>query len=174
MIASTVRIVPLGIEHDKELRSQFNSGCPPLDRYFKEQVTQDVRSKYAKCYVAIVDRLIVGFYTLSSAQIQSLALPPETLKRLPRYKDVPVVRLGRLAVDTRYGRQGIGALMLYDACRRADESAAGSFALIVDAKDENAKGFYVHHGFREIPDTPDSLFLPLATAEKALSVSGGE
>ena len=64
--------------------------------------------------------------------------------------------------------------MLYDACRRADESAAGSFALIVDAKNENAKGFYIHLGFREIPDTPDSLFLPLATAEKALSVSGGE
>ena len=166
MIASTVRIVPLSTEH-KALRSQFDSGCPPLDKYFKEQVTRDVRSKYAKCYVATVDEIIVGFYTLSSAQISRLDLPPETLKRLPRYKDVPVVRIGRLAVDTRYKKQGVGALMLYDASRRANESAAGAFAVIVDAKDEIAKGFYIHHGFREIPDKPATLFLPLVTAAKA-------
>lgn len=160
------RIVPLAREHDKEIRERFNCGCPPLDRYFRERVTQDVRNNYAKCYVALVDRRIVGFYTLSSSQIKHSAIPPEIAMKLPRYEDVPTTRIGRLAVDTEFKGKKLGSIMLYDACKRIIGSPMGNYAVIVDAKDKNAKDFYLHHGFIEMPDKPNTLFLPLATVAR--------
>jgi GNAT superfamily N-acetyltransferase len=73
--------------------------------------------------------------------------------------------MGRLAVDEAFTGQGLGGALLADALERAIRSEIAAYALIVDAKDDTAATFYRHHGFIPLPDTPLTLFLPLATAQ---------
>lgn len=73
------------------------------------------------------------------------------------------MRLGRLAVDQTFKGQGLGGALLADALHRAAHAEIAAYALIVDAKDAAAAAFYRHHGFITLPDSPHSLFLPLAT-----------
>jgi ribosomal protein S18 acetylase RimI-like enzyme len=162
-----IQIVPLGGQHDRRL---FESTSPELDRYFREQVSQDVRRMVAACYVAVeVDSgAVVGFYTLSAGSIPLDDLPPPTLKKLPRYKAVPVARIGRLAVQRTFQGQKIGAALLWDAIRRALYSPLAAFAVVVDAKNDQAVAFYRHHGFLAFEADPRQLFLPLASVKEAL------
>ncbi|WP_234267253.1 GNAT family N-acetyltransferase [Hydrogenophaga sp. NFH-34] len=147
-------------------RTTFNSGSAPLDRYLREQVTQDVRRRVAACFVATTDgKRIAGYYTLASASLLLAELPASTGKKLPRYPTVPAVRMGRLAVDQGFKGQGLGSALLADALGRAARSEVAAYALMVDAKDDAAANFYRHHGFVTLPDSPRTLFLPLATAQ---------
>jgi len=93
-------------------------------------------------------------------------LPAGTGKKLLRYPTVPAVRMGRLAVDQAFKGQGLGGALLADALDHAARSEIAAFALMVDAKDEAAAAFYRHHGFIALPDSPLTLFLPLATAQR--------
>ena len=153
-------IETLGSEHD---RSGFVSGVEPLDRYFREQVTQDMRRRVTACYVALeaATRKIVGYYTLAAGSIPLANVPEPLAKRLPRYSSVPVARLGRLAVDQGYRGQKLGAALLWDAVMRAHRSEVAVFALVVDAKDDQAAAFYRHHGFVAFDSLPNRLILPL-------------
>ncbi len=87
------------------------------------------------------------------------------MRKLPRYPLVPGTLLGRLAVDQRHQGKGYGRHLLADALYRAMRSEIASFAVIVDAKDENAKRFYEREGFRAFPDQPMKLFLTMAEIE---------
>jgi ribosomal protein S18 acetylase RimI-like enzyme len=137
-----------------------------LNKYLREQVSQDVRRRVAACFVATTDgKRIAGYYTLASASLLLSELPPSTGKKLPRYPTVPAVRMGRLAVDQDFKGQGLGGALLADALDRAAGSEIAAFALMVDAKDEAAVAFYRHHGFIALPDSPRTLFLPLATVQ---------
>lgn len=130
-------------------RAGFASGVEPLDRYFVTQVGQDMRRRVATCYVAVdagTDR-VAGYYTLSAAGVPLADMPADLAKRLPRYAAVPVALLGRLAVDRAYQGQKLGAVLLWDAYDRAARSELAVFALVVDAKDDQAEAFYRHHGF---------------------------
>lgn len=145
-------------------RKTFNSGSEPLDRYLREQVTQDVRRRVAACFVASKDGTrIAGYYTLASASLLLDELPTSTGNKLPRYPTVPAVRMGRLAVDQGFKGQGLGSALLADALGRAARAEIAAYALMVDAKDDEAANFYRHHGFIALPDSPRVLFLPLAT-----------
>ena len=73
--------------------------------------------------------------------------------------------MGRLAVDKQFKGQGLGGALLVDALDRAARSEIAAFALIVNAKDDVAATFYRHHGFIALPDSPLTLFLPLATVQ---------
>ena len=95
--------------------------------------------------------------------------PPEITKRLPRYPTIPAVRIGRLAVDLRFRGRGLGAALLADAIQRVLLSPPAVFALLVDAKDDQAVAFYRHHGFLPLTSKPHTLFLPIATAAKLLT-----
>lgn len=155
-------VAQLDAGHD---RTRFNSGSDPLDRYLRERVTQDVRRRVAACFVALADgQRIAGYYTLASASLMLADLPAATAKALPRYPTVPAVRMGRLAVDQAFKQQGLGGALLADALDRSARSEIAAYALMVDAKDEAAAAFYRHHGFIALPDSPLTLFLPLATA----------
>jgi ribosomal protein S18 acetylase RimI-like enzyme len=153
--------VPLdAAAHD---RSSFTSASEPLDRYLREQVTQDIRRRVAACFVAVTDeQCVAGYYTLAAASLLLTDLPPSTAKKLPRYPTVPAVRVGRLAVDLAHKGQGLGGALLADALHRSAGSEIAAYALMVDAKDEGAAAFYRHHGFIALPDSPRTLFLPLA------------
>lgn len=161
MSSATFRVVALSGVHD---RSTVQCGTPPLDRYLREQVTQDIRRRVAACFVALTDDdRIAGYYTLASASLLLADLPAPAAKKLPRYPTVPAVRMGRLAIDQTHKGQGLGGALLADALVRAASSEIAAYALTVDAKDEQAAAFYRHHSFIALPDTPLMLFLPLAT-----------
>lgn len=168
-MSAPFRLEALESRHD---RSTFSSGEEKLDRYFQIQVTQDVRRRIANCFVAIdvATSQVVAYYTIASASVPTSDLPLEEAKRLPRYPTMPAVRIGRLAVDSRYQGLGLGKALLADAAIKAMTAAPASFALLVDAKNDQAVDFYKHHGFLMLGDLPKVLFLPLATAEKVLFV----
>lgn len=151
-------------------RSAFASGEERLDRYFQTQVTQDIRRRVANCFVAVeaATGQVAAYYTIASASVPTPDLPPDEAKRLPRYPTMPAVRIGRLAVDRQFQGRGLGKALLADIAVKAMTAAPASFALLVDAKDEQAANFYQRHGFRPLGSLPRVLFLPLATAEKVL------
>jgi predicted GNAT family N-acyltransferase len=156
------RVEALAPEHD---RAGFACGSEPLDRYLREQASQDIRRRTSACYVAIDEQSVAmaGYYTLAASSVPLTDLSAEMAKKLPRHPLVPVARLGRLAVGTAHLGQQLGAALLWDASQRAMQSGMGVFAVVVDAKDENATAFYKHHGFTAFSSNPLALVLPLAT-----------
>ena len=97
------QIVRLDPAHD---RTAFNCDSDPLNRYLREQATQDVRRHVTFCFIALVDgNRIAGYYTLASASFLVTDLPASISKKLPRYPTVPAVRMGRLAVDNSFKGQ---------------------------------------------------------------------
>jgi ribosomal protein S18 acetylase RimI-like enzyme len=161
------RLAPLGAEHD---RDPFCCGEEALDRYFKTQATQDIRRRIANCFVAIEAGagLVAAYYTIAAASIPLVDLPPEEAKRLPRYPTLPAVRIGRLAVDRKFQGRGLGGALLIDAARRCLQFPPAVYALVVDAKNDQAVAFYQRFGFQTFHSQPRTLFLPMATAEKVL------
>ncbi len=130
-------IISLSDEHD---RSSFESTSPILDRYFREQATQDVRRLVTACYVAtpLDTVLVAGFYTLAAGSVVLSDLPEAMAKKLPRYPAVPVARLGRLAVDRRFTGQQLGPALLWDAAQRALASSLAAFALPSPASSQSS------------------------------------
>ncbi len=153
-------------------RSGFECGVEQLDRYFKTQVNQDIKRRVTACFTALdANGRVAGYYTLASASILLTDLPENLAKKLPRYPNVPAVRMGRLAVDQSYKGKGLGAALLADALRRAATAEIAAYAFVVDAKDESAADFYAHHGFRATAENPLFLYLPLATVKDLVNLS---
>jgi GNAT superfamily N-acetyltransferase len=167
MIPAPFRIEALGDTHD---RARFCCGDDALNRYFQTQATQDIRRRITNCFVVVeaATGRVAAYYTLSAASIPLVDLPPDEIKRLPRYPTLPAVRIGRLAVDQGFERRGLGELMPMNAVHRTIQDAAAAFALLVDAKNDLVAGFYQRYGFRPIAGKPRTLFLPLVTAQKTL------
>ena len=157
------RIEPLSGDHD---RSRFSSGSAPLDRYFREQASQDIKRRIASCFVAVSaeTKEVAGFYTLTAASIALDALAAETIRKLPRYPVVPAALLGRLAVAGNHQGKGLGGVLLSDAVLRVARAELGVFAVLVDAKDAAAQRFYEHYGFTLLPGEEHRLCLPIALA----------
>ncbi|MBY4595659.1 GNAT family N-acetyltransferase [Ottowia caeni] len=155
-------VVPLGKGH---YRSAFDCGNDDLNRFLKQQARQDAEKHVAVPFVLLEPgrRAVRGFYTLSASIIPLDELPPDMMKKLPRYGQLPVTLLGRLAVDQTAKGQGVGEFLLIDALRRCLEGAQqiGAMAAIVDAKDEQAESFYRHFDFLPFQLTPRRLFLPM-------------
>ena len=122
----------------------------------------------ASCFVLVEKSTgaLAGYYTLAASSVPANDLPMEILKRLPRYPILPAALIGRLAIDQLYQRRGLAGALLADSAKRVLAGDTKAFALIVDAKDENAAAFYRLQGFRPFASRPMSLFLPLATAKK--------
>lgn len=123
-------------------REGFHSSSAALNRYFHTQVSQDVKKRVASCFVLVNESQIIGYYTLSAASVSLADLPDNEQKKLPRYPTVPVVRLGRLALDQQFIGQGFGRFLLIDALKRVVNAEIAAYALLVDAKDEAAINFY--------------------------------
>jgi GNAT superfamily N-acetyltransferase len=154
------QIVRLSSEHD---RTDFCSGSDPLDRYLCERASQDFKRYVATPFVLydLDARRIAGYYTLAATSIQLADLPVAMQKKLPRYPLVPAILLGRLAVDERYQRQGLGAFLLVDALRRSLMNEIVATAVVIDAKDDTARAFYAYHGFISLAVQPLRLYLPM-------------
>jgi GNAT superfamily N-acetyltransferase len=163
------REAPISKAHDRE---SFDCGEMELNEFLRCHARQSHEKGGAKTFVATPlddDKLILGFYSLSPASIDYARTPALVKKGLARY-DVPVFRLGRLAVDRTVQCQGLGGQLLLAAGRRCLLAAAdvGGVALLIDAKNERVAGWYEAYGALPLPDAPRSLLLPLATVEAAL------
>lgn len=160
------RVEPLRASHH---RAGFHSGVAELDRYFHQQAGQDAKRKVAAPFV-LVDRngSILGYYTLSAYGIGVGELPEAVAKKLPRYPLLPATLLGRLAIGSSHRGQHLGRFLLMDALNRSLKNASeiASVAIVVEALDEAARAFYLHHEFRPLRDQPDKLFVAMATIEK--------
>jgi predicted GNAT family N-acyltransferase len=158
------RVAPLGKGHD---RRGFSCGSEPLDRYLQQQARQDAEKRVAVPFVLVEPPAtkVTGYYTLSASVLTADALPAELAKKLPRYPQLPVSLLGRLAVDHTQKGRGLGEFLLMDALHRCLDAAAeiASMAVIVDAKDDGAAAFYARYGFQPLQRQPARLFLPMKT-----------
>lgn len=152
------------------MRERFDCGSEVLNRYLQRQASQDMKRKAAAVFVLVdaAGASILGYYALSSFTIETCRIPPEVAARLPRYPHLPATLIGRLAVDRRNQGRRLGEYLLMDALRRSLENTAtvGSIAIVVDAKDENARNFYRRYDFISLPDQSDRLFLPMGAVEQ--------
>lgn len=160
-------IEPLGKHHD---RAAFSCGSAALDRYLQQQARQDADKRVAAPFVLVAPPAseVLGYYTLSASVITADALPASLADKLPRYPQLPVTLLGRLAVDHRLKGRGMGEFLLMDALRRCFEAAAdiAAMAILVDAKDTAAAAFYQHFGFVPLQQQSTRLFLPMKTVAR--------
>jgi len=141
----------------------FCCGTGALDEYIRRYASQDVRRDVARVFVATPEdsQCVAGFFTLSAGSVNCLDLPIALARKLPRYP-VPVALLGRLAVDQNFQGQGLGSILLADACQKVVQASAvlAVAGIVVDAKDEQSASFYSHFGFTPLPGRPERLFLP--------------
>ena len=160
--ASPHRIAALGKGHD---RNAFSCGSFALDRYLQQQARQDADKRAAAPFVLTEPPAarVLGFYTLSALLVSVSELPETLAKKLPRYPQLPVTLLGRLAVDQSLKGKGLGQFLLMDALRRSLDASAGiaAMAVVVDAKDEAAASFYRRFGFTPLQQQPGRLFLAM-------------
>ena len=159
---------PVARRHD---RKSFDCGEPALNEYLRRYARQNHESGGAKTFVAVAaaeSARILGYYTIGPGAIDFTRLPSSLTGRLGRY-DVPVFRLGRLAVDRSVQGQGIGSDLLLAAGERALAVAAqvGGLALAIDAKDEAAVRWYERFGAVPLLDDPLKLILPLSVFTEA-------
>lgn len=164
---------PIGRHHD---RKAFDCGDPALNDYLRRYARQNHETGGAKTFVAVSPpepARILGFYTISPGAIEFARVPAALTTKLGRY-DVPVFRLGRLAVDQSLQGEGIGGDLILAAGERALAVAAevGGVALAIDAKNERAARWYERFGAQPLLDDPMKLILPLAIVADALGSPG--
>jgi GNAT superfamily N-acetyltransferase len=166
-VSGSHRIEALTKTHD---RSGFACGVEALDRYLKQQARQDADKHVAAPFVLVAPPgvAVLGYYTLSASVVSVTDIAADLAKSLPRYPQLPVTLLGRLAVDQRLKGQGMGEFLLLDALRRSLSHAGdvAAMAVVVDAKDEAAAAFYGHYEFRSLHRVPSRLYLPMAKVAK--------
>jgi len=165
------KIEPLG-DHD---RAAFSCGNASLDRYIREQASQDVKRGLASVFVITAKddpKQILAYYTLSSRELRLDQLPEEIAKKAGKYGHVGVTLLGRMAVAEKYKGTGLGALTLMNALHKSLLAATdvASLAVFVEAVDSDAANFYRKYGFIELPEDKLKLLLPMKTIAKSFSV----
>lgn len=149
-------------------RAGFDCGDAALNEFLLRQAGQQQRRGFGKTYVALAgdEVTVTGFVTVSAGQIATASLPSQS--KLPRYP-APILLIGRLAVDARHQGKGIGQDMLAFALHLAVEFSQRVvlYAVVVDAKHDKAKAYYLKLGFIACVDNPLCLYLPVATIGRA-------
>lgn len=157
------------LDCSKHDRAAFSCGDDRLDAYIKKQAGQDAEKNLCAVFILTPDgKTIAGFYTLSQHSVELDKIPEVIAKKLTKYTDVPATLIGRLARSNAYRGAGVGEELLMDALHRClvNSRQIASWAVVVDAKDEDSAAFYKKFGFREFPRTPMKLFMPMLEIEK--------
>jgi len=156
---------PVSVDHDL---LNFESGEPSLDEWLRKRALKNQVSGASRCFALCDNKRVIGYYTLSAGVISHGSVTKKMQRNMP--DPLPVLLLGRLAVDRRYHNQGLGSALLRDAMIRAVSVAgvAGVFAILVHALSESAKRFYISRGFVESPLQPMTLMMTLETVRAIL------
>jgi GNAT superfamily N-acetyltransferase len=164
---------PISKRHNREA---FDCGDTALNDFLRSYARQAHDQGGAKTFLAIRDDdapPVLGFYSLSPASVEFSRAPPVVKRGLARY-NVPVFRLGRLAVDRSMQGKGLGGQLLLSAgrrCLRASQNVGG-VAMLIDAKNDGVAHWYAGYGALPLLDTPMSLLLPLSTIRTVLEAAG--
>jgi len=170
-------IRPLDASHD---RKGFDCGVPALNDFLRKTARQHREKGLSNTFVLLEEdspHSILGFFTLSFLEVDATAIPVESARKLPASSPLPAAKLARLAVDRRCQGKGYGAILLADAIKRIVKTAGESGGIVgffVDAKDEQARQFYLRFGFIPLQDSSLSLFLPLKTLLSGLTAQTGK
>lgn len=145
----------------------FDCGYEAINRYIARFALTNQSAGSAQTYVASTDESVVGYYSLAVGAVAHAEAPPRIVKGLARHP-VPVMLLARLAVDNAVKGKGLGAALLHDALARTLQAAdiAGIRAVIVHAKDDNARRFYEHFDFDPSPTDSYHLYLLIKELRK--------
>lgn len=148
--------VPLADHHDVEA---FASGAPTLDAWIRRKAWANQASGASRTYVLCRGQKVVGFYALAAGSVSHDLSPRKLRQNMP--DPVPVIVLGRLAVDAREQGNGLGRALLRDAVLRVAAAAreVGVAAMLVHALNDRAKAFYMAAGFEPSPVDPMVLIL---------------
>jgi GNAT superfamily N-acetyltransferase len=161
-----VQIEKLRRGHD---RSGFDCGEPDLNEFLRKHAGQNQRKKLSTTYVAVEAGMsdVLGYYSISSGQIEGEDLSDEQRAGLPRYP-VPAVKLARIAIDRRVQGRGLGRSLMIDALRRilAVAEIVGIHAVEVDAMSPVARDFYLKLGFQPLQDDELHLYISLRTVAR--------
>lgn len=158
---------PAPIRNEHDIR-QFDCGKPLLTDWLKNRAMKS-EGKTARTYVVCEGNVVVGYYSLATGGVVRAEVP-KVLSGHGTPGTVPIVILGRLAVDARHHKQGIGSGLLQDALRRTLEVSMtiGAAAVLVHAIDDDTKAFYTNYGFLAFPADSRTLFLPMETLGASL------
>lgn len=165
MTAGTIS-VPLRLTAEHEL-GPFACGEPSLDDWLKRQALRNEASGASRTYVVCDGNVVVGYYCLAAGAVVRSEAPKPLQRNMP--DPIPVMVLGRLAIDLRFQGKGVGRALLRDALLRVSRAAeiAGVKAILVHAISQDARAFYRAHGFLASPVDDMTLCLPLATVRQA-------
>jgi GNAT superfamily N-acetyltransferase len=147
----------------------FDCGVDSLNDWLKRRAVKNEQSWASRTYVLCEDRRVIGYYCLATGAVDRDEVPNPLQRNMP--DPIPVLVLGRLAVDLRHHKRGLGRALLRDAILRAMEVAeiAGTAALLVHALSEHAREFYLSCGFIPSPLQPMTLCLMLKTVSRIAS-----
>jgi GNAT superfamily N-acetyltransferase len=147
-----------------DARAGFDCGTPALNQYLAQIASQHEARNITRTFCGEQDGALFGYYALTNASLDVSALLSELVKKykLPTHL-LPVVRLARLAVDSRFQGRGLGQLLMVDAMAKVIRVAesSGCIGLVVDAKDARTADYYGSFGFHRAPDNALLLFMPL-------------
>lgn len=149
--------------------NNFNSGELLLDEWLKKRAIRNNASGASRCFVICDDKKeVFGYYCLSAGAIGRESAPKAMQRNMP--DPLPVLVLGRLAIDKKYHNRGLGSALLRDAMIRSVSIAedVGVFAVLIHSLSEQAKRFYISRGFVESPFEAMTLFMPLETIRSIL------
>ncbi|HEX8814721.1 MAG TPA: GNAT family N-acetyltransferase [Terriglobales bacterium] len=149
--------------------SHFESGEPALDHWLRKRALQNEDSGASRTYVVCIGRRVVGYYALATGAVAHIDSPGRIRRNMP--DPVPVMVIGRLAVDQTVQGRAIGPALLRDAVLRTLQAAeiAGIRAILVHAISERAGHFYEKWGFTPSPVEPMTLMITLAEARRAIA-----
>jgi GNAT superfamily N-acetyltransferase len=166
-IGSQAPTAPEPLAGDHEIDA-FDSGVSTLDDWLKRRARRNEAEGASRTLVSCAGRRVIGYYNLAAGSILHTQATGRVRRNMP--DPVPVLLLGRLAVDRAWHRKGLGADLLSDAVLRAIGAAAsvGVRAIMVHAISEEAKTFYERHGFRPSPVEPMTLMVTIEEAQRML------
>ena len=155
---------PLSSSHQLD---RFDCGKASLNDWLRQRALRS-EGKSARCFVACVGKEVVAYYAMAAGAVARERLSGKLARNMP--EAVPVVVIGRMAIDTRYQGRGLGAALLKDAFVRILNAAReiGARAVLVHAIDDDVVAFYARYGFKPLPGEVRTLFLPLEDIAAAL------
>jgi len=150
---------PLDAHHDID---SFVSGVESLDHWLKRRALKNQATGASRTFVVCEDRRVLAYYALASSAITVDTAPGRFRRNMP--DPIPVVVLGRLAVDQSQQAKGFGRALVRDAGQRMIQAAdtIGIRGMIVHALSAEAKAFYERIGFEPSPLDPMTLMVTLA------------